>query len=97
MNFALNPNFFLPGTNLSLKIQARMEDKVRIKNFKSLLAFFEKFGRATPAVPLLTLIKQRTNDAWINIHSILLYYPPKKLEIQSRPPRPRGQIISIVV
>ena len=41
----MNPNFFLPGTNLSLKVQARMEDKVRIKNLKSLLAFFEKFGR----------------------------------------------------
>ena len=43
----MNPNFFLPGTNLSLKVQARMEDKVRIKYLKSLLAFFEKFGRAT--------------------------------------------------
>ena len=28
-----------------MKVQARMEDKVRIKNLKSLLAFFEKFGR----------------------------------------------------
>ena len=41
----LNPNFFLPATNLSLKVQARMEDKVRIKNLKSLFDFFEKFGR----------------------------------------------------
>ena len=41
----LNPNFFLPGTDHSWKVQARMEDKVRIKNLKSLLAFFEKFGR----------------------------------------------------
>ena len=28
-----------------MKVQARMEDKVRIKNLESLLAFFEKFGR----------------------------------------------------
>ena len=28
-----------------MKVQARMEDKVRIKNLKSLFAFFEKFGR----------------------------------------------------
>ena len=40
-----NPNFFLPETKLSLKVQARMEDKVKIKNLKSLFAFFEKFGR----------------------------------------------------
>ena len=33
------------GTNLSLMVQSRMEDKVRIKNFKSLFEFFEKFGR----------------------------------------------------
>ena len=42
----LNPNFFLMGTNLSLKVQARMKDEVRIKNLKSVLAFIEKFGRA---------------------------------------------------
>ena len=42
----LNPNFFPTGTNLSLKVQARMEDKGRIKNLKSLFAFLEKFGRA---------------------------------------------------
>ena len=41
----LNPNFFLPGTDRLLKAQARMEDKVRIKNLTSLLAFFEKFSR----------------------------------------------------
>ena len=41
----LNPNFFLPGTDHSLKVQSRMEDKVRIKNLKSLLAFLEKFSR----------------------------------------------------
>ena len=45
LNFVFNPNFFLTGTNLSLKVQAKMEDKVRIENLKSLLAFFEKFGR----------------------------------------------------
>ena len=45
MNFVLNPNFFLTGTYLSLKVKARMEDKVRIKNLKSLFAIFEKFGR----------------------------------------------------
>ena len=28
-----------------MKVQARMQDKVRIKNLKSLFAFFEKFGR----------------------------------------------------
>ena len=28
-----------------MKVQARMEDKVRIKNLKSLFEFFEKFGR----------------------------------------------------
>ena len=28
-----------------MKVQARMEDKVRIKKLKSLLAFFEKFSR----------------------------------------------------
>ena len=33
------------GTNLSLKVQTRMEDKVRIKNLKSLFEFFEKFSR----------------------------------------------------
>ena len=38
------------GTDLSLKVQARMEDKVRIKNLKSLLVFFEKFGRVTGLV-----------------------------------------------
>ena len=43
--FGFESYFFLPGTNLSLKVQARMEDKVRIKNLKSLFAFFEKFGR----------------------------------------------------
>ena len=41
----LNPIFLLPGTDHSLKVQARMEDKVRIKNLKSLLTFFEKFSR----------------------------------------------------
>ena len=41
----LNPNFFLPGTDHLLKVQARMEDKVRIKNLNSLLAFFDKFSR----------------------------------------------------
>ena len=45
LNFVLNPNFFQTGTNLSLKVQSRMEDKVRIKNLKSLFDFFEKFGR----------------------------------------------------
>ena len=40
-----NPIFFLPECKLSWKVQARMEDKVRIKNLKSLFAFFEKFGR----------------------------------------------------
>ena len=29
-----------------MKVQARMEDKGRIKNLKSLFAFLEKFGRA---------------------------------------------------
>ena len=33
------------GTDHLLKVQARMEDKVRIKNLKSLFAFFEKFSR----------------------------------------------------
>ena len=52
----MNPNFFLPGTDHSLKVQARMEDKVRIKYLKSLFAFFEKFSRASipfkvPAAP----------------------------------------------
>ena len=28
-----------------MKVQARMEDKGRIKNLKLLLAFFEKFSR----------------------------------------------------
>ena len=28
-------------------VQAGMEDKVRIKNLKSLFAFFEKFGRVS--------------------------------------------------
>ena len=41
----LNPNFFLPGTDHSLKVQSRMEDKVRNTNLKSLLAFFGKFSR----------------------------------------------------
>ena len=45
MILVLNPNFFLPGTNLSLKVQARMEDTVRITNLQSLFAFFEKFSR----------------------------------------------------
>ena len=40
-----NPNFFLLETKLSLKVQARMEDKVRIKNLKSLLTLFKTFGR----------------------------------------------------
>ena len=31
-----------------------MEDKVRIKNLKSLLAFFEKFGRARSHSDLLS-------------------------------------------
>ena len=43
--FGFESYFFLMGTNLSLKVQSRMEDKVRIKNLKSLFAFFEKFGR----------------------------------------------------
>ena len=54
----LNPNFFLPGANLSLKIQARMGDKVRIKNLKSLFEFFEKFGRV--AHKYVHTVKKRT-------------------------------------
>ena len=42
------------GTNLSLKAQARMEDKVRIKNLKSLFVFLEKFGR----VPITADVKK---------------------------------------
>ena len=45
IEFCFESYFFLTGTNLSLKVQARMEDEVRIKNLKSLLGFFEKFGR----------------------------------------------------
>ena len=41
----MTPNFFLPGTDRSLKVQSKMEDKVGIKNFKSLVTFFEKFSR----------------------------------------------------
>ena len=37
-----------------MKVQARMEDKVRIKNLKSLLAFFEKFSR----VDIITVRQQ---------------------------------------
>ena len=51
MNFVLNPNFFQTGTNLSLKVQSRMEDKVRNKNLKSLFTFFEKFGRELALYP----------------------------------------------
>ena len=57
MNFVLNPNFFLPGTNLSLKVQARIADKVRIKNLKSRLAFFDKFCWALHA----------TRGPWVDI------------------------------
>ena len=53
LKFVLNPNFFLTGTNLSLKVQARMKDKVRIKNLKSLFEFFEKFSRV-----LLSMLKR---------------------------------------
>ena len=45
IEFCFESYFFLLATNLSLKVQARMEDKVRIKNLKSLFAFFEKFSR----------------------------------------------------
>ena len=45
IEFGFESYFFLTGTNLLLRVQARMEDKVRIKNLKSLLAFFEKFSR----------------------------------------------------
>ena len=51
----MNPIFFLPGTNLSLKVQARREDKVRIKNLKSLFEFLEKFGWAKDPQPPLAL------------------------------------------
>ena len=52
----LNPNFFLPGTDHLLKVQARMEDKVRIENLKSLLAFFDKFSRDTGGTLSLVLL-----------------------------------------
>ena len=45
IEFGFESYFFLLGTNLSLKVQARMEDKVRIKNLKSLFEVFEKFSR----------------------------------------------------
>ena len=39
-----------------MKVQARMEDKVRIKNLKSLLAFFEKLvGRARERANIIGL------------------------------------------
>ena len=52
LNFVLKPNFFLPGTNLSLKVQARMEDKVRIKNLISLFAILRNLVgyAAEPAI-----------------------------------------------
>ena len=34
-----------------MKVQARMEDKVRIENLKSLFAFFEKFGQDSTKIP----------------------------------------------
>ena len=50
-----NPNFFPPETKLPLKVQARMEDKGRMKNLKSLFAFFEKFGRVESlAIPSIS-------------------------------------------
>ena len=62
----LNPNFFLPGTDHSLKVQSRMEGKVRIKNLKSLLAFFEKFVRGMrSAKKLLVLLYTSTAAAAI--------------------------------
>ena len=46
MNFSQKPQKWPKSTvGHSLKVQARMEDKVRIKNLKILFAFFEKFGR----------------------------------------------------
>ena len=57
MNFVLNPIFFPTGTNLSLKVRARMEDKGRIKNLKSLLAFFGKFGRVRPLPSAIVMPK----------------------------------------
>ena len=45
IGFCFESWFFLTGTNILLKVQARMKDKVRIKNLKSLFEFFEKFSR----------------------------------------------------
>ena len=38
-----------------MKIPARMEDKVRIKNLKSLLEFLEKFGWVLPLISQLVV------------------------------------------
>ena len=40
----LNAIFFLPGTDRSLKAQARMENKVSIKNLKSLFTFLRNLA-----------------------------------------------------
>ena len=48
--FGFESYFFLLGTDHSLKVHARMEDKVRIKNLKSLLVFFKKLGRVSPYI-----------------------------------------------
>ena len=50
--FGFEPYFFLLGTDHLLKVEASMEDKVRIKNHKSVFAFFEKFSRDTRTLPL---------------------------------------------
>ena len=41
----LNPNFFLPGTKLSLKVQLKVEEKVGQAGLKSFFTFFDKFDR----------------------------------------------------
>ena len=49
IEFCFESYFFLPGTDHSLKVHAKIEDNVRIKNLKSLLVFFKKFGRVASA------------------------------------------------
>ena len=57
----LNPNFFLPGTDHSLKVQSRMEDKVRNKNLKSLLVFFGKCSREEQHFVHIIIAQYRPN------------------------------------
>ena len=62
IEFCFESYFFsLTGTNLSLKVQSRMEAKMRIKNLKSLFDFFEKFGRVLLFLryPSLSYVSER--------------------------------------